>query len=276
MLEAIPLATEPAHDDELDPSPPSASAETADHVAWVVEEIRRAPLDKLADAQWLEHEFLLSLGLNNENLWEFPTELYPHCGLGIRSWQYPSQFSRYLTFLRSQRIGRYAEIGCRHGGTFVITVEYLSRFHAVEQAVAVDPFHSAAMQRYAELNPKVRYINRYSTDAEAIQHLQSCRWDLVLIDGDHTFEGVANDYLIMRSHARVMAFHDIVNSMCPGVVRFWQMLRTTTPAAFCREFTAQYDEVLTRTGGSFLGLGLLLEGDPTQLGELVSFLNGAG
>jgi hypothetical protein len=35
--------------------------------------------------------------------------------------------------LASHRVENYLEIGVRHGGTFVITVEYLSRFHPGSQ-----------------------------------------------------------------------------------------------------------------------------------------------
>jgi precorrin-6B methylase 2 len=53
-------------------------------------------------------------------------------------WQYPNQFSKYLAELAAHPVDRYLEIGVRHGGTFVITVEYLSRFHPVREAIAVD------------------------------------------------------------------------------------------------------------------------------------------
>jgi hypothetical protein len=83
----------------------------------VLAEIRQAPLAKLRDPRWLRHYLLPKLGLNSEILNEFPEELYPWCGFGVRSWQYPSQFSKYLVYLSGKQIRTYLEIGCRHAGS---------------------------------------------------------------------------------------------------------------------------------------------------------------
>ncbi len=73
--------------------------------------IREKGLDCLSDPKKLEFDLLPSLGLNNENLREFPEELYPYCGRGLLHWQYPNQFSKYLVLLSKLRIERYLEIG---------------------------------------------------------------------------------------------------------------------------------------------------------------------
>ncbi len=36
-------------------------------------------------------------------------------------------------------------------------------------------------------------------------------FDLVLIDGDHSYIGVRDDFLLMRDRARIIVLHDIVN-----------------------------------------------------------------
>jgi len=64
-----------------------------------------------------------------------PDELYQFCGRGLHYWQYPNQFSKYLVRLSQFKVESYLEIGVRHGGTFVITVEYLSRFHPLKCAI---------------------------------------------------------------------------------------------------------------------------------------------
>jgi hypothetical protein len=48
---------------------------------------------------------LLELGLNDEGLNEFPGHLHPFCGVGLRVWQYPVQFSRYLAQLAALASG---------------------------------------------------------------------------------------------------------------------------------------------------------------------------
>jgi hypothetical protein len=104
----------------------------------VIRLLRDASRCELRDARFLERELLLMAGLNNEIPREFPSELYPFCGYGIRSWQYPPQFSRYLVFLSERNLRSYVEIGCRFGGTFIICVEYLRRFSDLSFACALD------------------------------------------------------------------------------------------------------------------------------------------
>ncbi|MFM9945421.1 MAG: CmcI family methyltransferase, partial [Bacteroidia bacterium] len=80
---------------------------------------------QLKDIEFLEHELILSLGLNNEILNEFPTHLYPYCGQGLFIWQYPNQLAKYLKFISEYEINSYLEIGVRHGGMFLLTKTYL-------------------------------------------------------------------------------------------------------------------------------------------------------
>ena len=88
--------------------------------------IRERTLAELASPARVE-ALLLELGLNGEGLSELPPELHAHCG-GLRIWQYPTQFGRYLVQLSRLGVRSYLEIGIRHGGSFVATAEYLERF----------------------------------------------------------------------------------------------------------------------------------------------------
>src|ERR1700681_3431308 len=86
--------------------------ETGD-VDSAIQMLRTASLRDLRNEAFLREEFLLTLGLNGEFLHEFPSQLYPWCGRGILSWQYPIQFANYLTYLSGKDIKSYVEIGCR-------------------------------------------------------------------------------------------------------------------------------------------------------------------
>jgi hypothetical protein len=90
--------------------------------------LRNENIKKLRSAAYLENELLPLLGLNNENFHEFPHSLAPCSGHGLKIWQYPNQLAHYLSSLADKDIRSYLEIGVRHGGTFILTVEYLSRF----------------------------------------------------------------------------------------------------------------------------------------------------
>lgn len=226
-------------------------------VAEAVALIRHTSLEDLRNPAFLEHTLLLRLGLNNELLHEFPSHLYPWCGHGLRSWQYPNQFSKYLVHLSGLDLETYLEVGCRHGGTFIITVEYLKRFQKLKKAVAIDMMDSPIMRDYLAQHDEGAHCDyriMSSRSAEFREQVANQPYDLCLIDGDHTYKGVLNDFLAVRGTARHIAFHDVVSSACPGVVKLWAEFKAFQSADRVVDFTAQYEEVTSRGWASSLRL----------------------
>lgn len=223
----------------------------------VISLIRGASLRELRDARFLERELLLQAGLNNEILREFPSELYPFCGQGIRSWQYPMQFSRYLVFLSERNLRSYVEIGCRFGGTFIICVEYLRRFSDLALACAFDIEPSELMTRYARTTVGVEYRIESSTSPDTIAYLGSHPWSLALIDGDHSYDGCRRDYISVRHRASLIALHDVVSDVCPGVCQMWTEIKAIVPRSRIFEAVDQYREVREKTNSNFLGIGVV-------------------
>jgi hypothetical protein len=219
--------------------------------------IRNASLRELRSESFLKEEFLLMLGLNGENLAEFPQELYPWCNKGIRSWQYPIQFAEFLVHLSEMKIRSYVEIGCRFGGTFIILVEYLRRFMDLEMAVAIDIVRSDIMTEYAGRTVGVTYKIASSRDAETVSYLGSNRWDFAFIDGDHSYEGCVADFNSVRQTTKIIGFHDISSVACPGVVRAWQEIKNVVPRNRLFEAVDQYNDVRERTNNTYLGIGLV-------------------
>jgi hypothetical protein len=234
----------------LDPPVPLPVGE----IDQAVYEIRKAPLERLTDKSWLENWLLLRLGLNNEILHEFPKFLYPWCGHGIMSWQYPSQFSKYLVWLSQRKIGNYVEIGARRGGTFIITVEYLRRFNPIEHALAMDIVEQPIMRAYTKTAEGCSYALLDSKSAEAKTLLQSRYWDLALIDGDHSASGFWSDFAVLRDHSRIVAAHDVASDLFPHLKQFQAAVTRLLPTHKVFSALDQYDEVKARTGKSFLGL----------------------
>jgi cephalosporin hydroxylase len=222
-----------------------------------VELIREAPFERLSDPSYLEHELLPALGLNDEMLHQVPERLHRATGHGLLHWQMPNQFSKYLVELSRHRIESYLEIGSRHGGTFVITVEYLSRFHPVRRAVAVDLGRSRTLERYAQDRDGVTVLQADSQSHEFRSVVESHGgFDLVLIDGDHSEEGCRSDFELVRDRARIIALHDIVGYDVPGVRTVWREVRTGHYGRFTfAEFTDQYPEI-ERRGVTDFGLGV--------------------
>ena len=229
-----------------------------------LEILRSADLDALRDPRRLEHEILPALGLNDEILEEFPRELYPYCGRGLRHWQYPNQFAPYLATLSGLGISSYLEIGVRHGGTFLITVEYLSRFRPLIKAIATDVVDSPFIRRQLRRRRGMRFVLADSQQPEFRRFVErEGPFDLVLIDAAHFERTAQHDLESVKPHANVVVMHDIVSQACPGVGAVWNRFRREGAGEWeFAEFTEQYDDVLERQGGAYLGIGVAMRRRP--------------
>jgi cephalosporin hydroxylase len=220
--------------------------------------IRDSSVEQLSDVKYVE-ELITRLGYNTEVLNEQPTFVINNGG-GLRIWQYPNQFSKYLMLLKDKGIKSYMEIGCRWGGTFVLSCEYLSKFNKIEKAIAIDLIESPVKEycdsisnySFKQINSQTSEFNNYIKE--------NGYFDIIFIDGDHSYQGVKNDYLAVKDAGRIFVFHDIDSAIVPGVGQFWRELKTAENSTFdFYEFTEQYDEVLTRMGGRhYLGIGVAI------------------
>lgn len=107
---------------------------------------------------------MIKLGFNTELLGEQPRIVKDNGG-GLLIWQYPNQFSKYLCLLKEQNINSYIEIGCRWGGTFVFTNEYLKMFNNINKSVAVDIIDSPVLN-YCISNNETQFIKMNSCSQE--------------------------------------------------------------------------------------------------------------
>jgi cephalosporin hydroxylase len=222
-----------------------------------IELIKNSNLEHLKDNNYLEN-LIIKLGFNTEILREQP-KIVKDNGGGLLIWQYPNQFSKYLCLLSQQKIQSYIEIGCRWGGTFVLTNEYLKKFNTVNKSIAIDIIDSPVLN-YCILNNETQFIKLNSQSQEFKNYISNHHFDLIFIDGDHSYDGVKNDYEISKNSGKIFVFHDIVNSVCPGVVYFWNELKNNEADTYdFFEFTEQYDDVWNDTKQHFLGIGVAIK-----------------
>jgi hypothetical protein len=177
--------------------------------------------------------------------------LHPFCWSGLRIWQYPSQFSRYLLHLSGLQVRSYLEIGVRHGGSFIATVELLNRFFPLEFAVAIDILPAPSMTEYMRLNARAAFecVSTQSPDFETLlNRLPSL--DLVFIDSHHEELQCRREFAAVRDRAKMIALHDISNVNCPGIARVWEDVKRME-TFHCHEFTDQYEGM-----GPYMGIGL--------------------
>jgi hypothetical protein len=204
-------------------------------------------------------KIILDLGLNNEILHEQPPEYndFYGKGLGFRIWQYPNQFSKYLYWLTkyASKINSYYEIGSRSCGAFILTVELIKKFNIHNNCVAtacdlIEP--NELILDYLSNNKYVNYVRTNSHEKTFIEFMQNNKYDLIFIDGDHSYDGVKKDSEATRNASNIQVFHDITNDHCEGVVKYWQELKNELIDTHnFYEFTDQYDSV----NGNFLGIG---------------------
>jgi len=202
--------------------------------------------------------WLCQMGLNNEVPEEFPMELRPFMGKGLRCWQYPVQLLPLLRELKKHPPSTYLEIGVRWGGTFALLTSLFRKWNPdFDRGWAVDLVRSPDLEAWAQSQPDLEYILESSRSPAFRQRLADFVWDLVFIDGDHNFVGCRQDLDLMLPRANAILMHDIASVQCPGVCAVWQHFKAAHAREFVfTEFIDQYPEVFQRTGGTYLGIGL--------------------
>ena len=215
--------------------------------------IRERDISRLQDVDQVT-ALIEELGLNDEGLEEYPAELRPFCGQGLRIWQYPRQLGRYLVDLANLNIRSYLEIGIRHGGTFVATVEYLQRFGPLDLALGIDLLPSPSMTAYSQMNPTARFV-RINTQSDEFTQLlhKHPNLDLVFIDSFHQEQQRRREVEAVLGRARAIAVHDIAHDDLPGLRNAWNELKAMSEFE-CREYVEQYPSL----GRSFMGIGLAI------------------
>ena len=221
--------------------------------------LRATPIARLRDAAAVE-ALVLACGVNDENARELPAVMLRHAG-GLRIYQYPRQFGAYVAFLAAgPLVTSYLEIGCRWGGTFVFTVEVLGRLGEASGGVGADGLRALAIDKWQDPAllreyAAARFRKLDSAGAPFAELLAKApAWDLVLIDGDHSYDGVRRDFDLVRNRTtRYIVLHDIASDepSCAGVRRFWREVRDQFET---HEFVEQYDDV----DGSYFGIGVIV------------------
>ena len=234
-----------------------------------LKKISRESPERLRDVAFLRDRLLPAVGLADDDLSQYPQFLHRHCGHGVRLWQFPIQFAPYLSLLSHLPIKSYLEIGVKHGGSFAVTMTYLSQFQSVENSGAVDLYESGNALRVFDEFAQSNYLVANSRSGKFQEFLKEHQnFDLIFIDGDHSEEGARHDFETTRPHGKAFVFHDVVSCVCPGVTQVWAEAKRT-PGYHFFEFVDQYG---SENADPYMGIGVMVPVDMLHLDDLPASL----
>lgn len=187
---------------------------------------------------------------------------YPFTFSGEQAVQEKEEFEDFLGFIREKNIKSYLEIGVARGDTFH---EVVSQMPNNSKAVAID-----LPDCCWGFSDSIIHIERALNDLSSIGYEIFCRFDdsrntnsielarvnapfdLIFIDGNHSYKGVKADFENYGQMGKFIAFHDIVDCMRSNrkgekieVPLFWQELKQEYPH---KEFIVD---------GSNMGIGII-------------------
>ena len=159
----------------------------------------------------------------------------------IRSQQIPSEFLELAKLVQDQQCTHLMEIGTYRGGTFFVwshlakpgaTVISLD-FHFTVRGKVFATFQGPVLRRFGRNGRSIKLLRRDSHKPETLIEvknvLKDSKLDFLFIDGDHSYEGVREDFRMYSPLVRsggLIAFHDIAESGgSREVYKLWRELK---------------------------------------------------
>jgi predicted O-methyltransferase YrrM len=188
-------------------------------------------------------------------------------GQGIRPMQCPEELAELIRRVAAANPASVLEIGTARGGTLLL----LCRFAAPNaKIVSVDlpygrngggypKWKEAHYREFAQRGQSLHLIRADSHATSTVSRVAEIAgeggFDFILIDADHSYEGVKRDYEIYRpllAEGGLLALHDILpNERDPSidVARFWDELEFDP--------TVQTERIVADTRQGMYGIGLV-------------------
>ena len=225
-------------------------------------------LDRVVTQMLLDGPALLNRALLLQRMREFGLANKPWGGLAkFQDWfnvskvgtlQIPTELVDFLLYAAARKPDTVLEVGVFTGGTAVFSCAF---FQALNPNVI---YHCLDIKDSLLLLPETRArLNLKTHFGKTSDDFTGQPFDIVFIDGDHSFAWAKRDYLNLGRHARkVCAFHDIhAKEYLPkggGIYTFWRQLRAALPLEVAMlEFAHSPLGVGVQKDGCWMGIGVL-------------------
>jgi predicted O-methyltransferase YrrM len=143
------------------------------------------------------------------------------------AWQIKSEFLELLRLMREYEVKSVLEVGCHKGGT---ALGFIGA--GATQVISIDPVVLPEAEELTKEYPQFSILRGTSFDFHDVLHGR--KFDMLYIDGDHTYQWAKDDYNNLVQYVKqpggMVVFHDIVHDKVqpPGVCevdRFWNEIR---------------------------------------------------
>ncbi len=150
-----------------------------------------------------------------DSLAEFGNGYTHEGGLGLQ--QNPEELADFILLLKGRAPSTYLEIGSASGGMAHFLGEQLPDLKVASIDDGKHPRHGE--------RPIADQLVADSHSAYAKHWIKNRTFDVTLIDGDHSYEGVKQDIDLALGCSRLIAVHDTI--ACPEVAQAWAEILAT-------------------------------------------------
>lgn len=149
------------------------------------------------------------------------------------------ELSTLIEFLKGKKLESVVEIGSGNGGTFWLWTKLAedgASIHSIDLPTGDYGGNHAqgTMATYGERGQRTSFYAGSSKSQGAWESIKN-DYNLLFIDGDHSFQGVQADFEKYSPLAEIVVLHDICEhppeARCE-VSKFWEQIKLKYPASF--------------------------------------------
>lgn len=185
---------------------------------------------------------------------------------GRNASQSETELAAFVAFMLGRGCGKYLEIGARHGDTFHHVAQALGpacECVAVDMpggswGIASSVKHLLGVKKdlVARGHQKIAVVIGDSHSADIVETVRyHAPFDFALIDADHSYDAVAQDFRDYAPMAQYVAFHDIVGHT-QSTTRAGQRIGVEVPRLWA-ELKHKFESWEFVDDGSQMGIGVI-------------------